>query len=940
MSPERWQRVCELFTEAAEMAPGEQAGFLQEACGDDGGLLSQVLDLLAADGEGPSLFSPRALRREDPGSDSPELEGEERIGAYRLLRKIGVGGMSEVYLAVRADDQYDQQVAIKVLRSSLVGTEILQRFRQERQILAGLDHPHIARILDGGTTVHGLPYFVLEYVDGLAIDQHCHRYGLSVTARLELFRAVCGGIRRAHQNLIIHRDIKPNNVLVTQEGVVKLLDFGIAKWLDPALSEPDLGATAPALRIMTLAYASPEQVRGDVMTTASDVYSLGVLLYELLTGRRPCDLEGVTRREAERRVCELEPQAPSGVEVAEGVASSSRKLAGDLDSIVLKALRKEPDRRYSSVDEMSEDLRRHLEHEPVLARRDTWFYRIGKFSRRNRLAAALLVALVGFGIAMTVLAVRTSRALAVATQERAVAAQQTGRAQQVSAFLASLFESADPRQQPNRQLTVQELLERGVQRAEQDQNLEPDLRASLLETLGEVHRSLGLYSQASALLGEAVSLRQTEASLTDGVLGQAGASGDLSGDASGSLSVLRHGELARSLSLLASLRHSESDLAAAEELNRQALDLRETHLGPRHPQVAESLHLLAEVVHQQGQWEEAESLYRRALEIRLEAVGDHRREVLETTADLGFLLLNLGRLDEAEVLLQRALVQGESTFGGSHPVIADIWGSLAILSRQREDYPLAEEQARRALEGHRKVQGEDHPEVASAMNDLGLVLYERGKLEEAEETLRASLAKKVAALGEGDPSIGTNLSDLALVLEEQGNLDRAEEHYHRALEIFLRQFGPEHIATTVVEANLANLAFGRGLFEEAASRYGQVAEKQLRVFPVGDSRVGYSWLKQGMSVRRSGDAKTAEPLLRKGLEAIRQSHEVGAWQIAWGESQLGLCWLDLGREAEAKELLTAAVPALEVARGREDSLTREPAAALLRLQGGGASSGS
>ncbi|MCH9649600.1 MAG: serine/threonine-protein kinase [Deltaproteobacteria bacterium] len=935
MSPERWARVCELFTEAVELAPQEIEGFLESSCGDDQRLLSQVLDLLAADGEEESVFSPQALRQEDLVANPNGLDREDRIGVYRLLRKIGVGGMSDVYLAVRADDQYDQQVAIKVLRSSLLGTEVLHRFRQERQILAGLDHPHIARILDGGTTEDGLPYFVLEYIDGLAIDQHCRRYQLSLTARLELFRAVCEGIRRAHQNLIIHRDIKPSNVLVTEEGVVKLLDFGIAKWLDPVLSEPDLGATAPALRIMTLAYASPEQVRGEIMTTASDVYSLGVLLYELLAGKLPYDLEGVTRREAERRVCELEPRGPSRALIADGAPGNARHLAGDVDSIVLKALRKEPDRRYASVEEMSEDLRRHLEHEPVLARRDTWFYRIGKFSRRNRLAAALLVALVAFGIAMTVLAVRTSRALRVATQERAVAAQQTARAQQVSAFLASLFQSADPRQQPNRQLTVQELLHRGVERAEQDRDLEPQLRASLLETLGGVHRSLGLYSQAGSLLVEAVSLRQAEAFPSGGLFDQAVTSGNPG--SSGDLNALRQGELAQSLSLLASLRHSESDLAVAEELNRQALGLREAHLGPRHPQVAESLHQLAEVVHHLGRWEEAESLYRRALEIRQEAVGDYSRQALETTSDLGFLLLNLGRLDEAEVTLKKALAQGEPTFGGSHPVIADIWGSLAILSRQREDFPLAEEQARKAVEGHRKVQGEHHHEVASAMNDLGLVLFEGGKLDEAEEILRDSLARKVAALGEEDPSTGTNLSDLALVLEEKGDFDDAEELYHRAREIFLRQFGEDHIATTVVEANLANLAFGRKFFDQAAARYGEVAEKQLRVYPDGDPRVGYSWLKQGMSLRRSGDARAAEPLIRKGLEVIRQAHEVGAWQRAWGESQLGLALLELGREGEAKELLMAAVPILEATRGSEASMTREPAVALLQLQDGGVS---
>jgi len=383
MEPTRWERLQALFDAAAELAAPAREAFLAESCPDDPTLRRAVESLLLDLGRDDAITS--AMREE---LAAPAAQPGEHIGPYRLERELGRGGMGEVYLAVRDDAEYHQRVAVKLLRGGLGGGEILARFRAERQILAGLEHPNIARLLDGGRH-GGLPYLVMEYVEGQPITDHCARLRLDVPARLRLFREVCAAVQYAHQNLVVHRDIKPSNVLVSTQGVPKLLDFGIAKLLRP--DAPGAGATSTHMRLMTPEYASPEQIKGRGITTASDVYSLGVLLYELLTGRRPHEVESAGRDlpALERLVCEREPSRPSlAVERTPASSTLRRQLRGDLDNIVLKALEPEPERRYASAEQLSEDLRRHLEGEGILARPPGTLTRLVKRARKHRRATA------------------------------------------------------------------------------------------------------------------------------------------------------------------------------------------------------------------------------------------------------------------------------------------------------------------------------------------------------------------------------------------------------------------------------------------------------------------------------------------------------------------------------------------------------------------------
>jgi non-specific serine/threonine protein kinase/serine/threonine-protein kinase len=440
MNSERWQQVRELLDRAIAAPDGQRTALLDAACSDDAELRNEVESLLRSHQQAGSVFLGKpALGLNLPGFASTEGSNRvgRRVGVYRLIELIGQGGMGDVYRAERADGQYDKQVAIKFVRAGLDTAAILERFRNERQVLASLDHPNIARLLDGGTTEEGIPYLVMELIEGTPIDQYCDVQKLNITERLRLLLQVASAVQYAHQHLVIHRDIKPGNILVTKESVPKLLDFGIARILDPAM-----GSQATAVNPMTPEYASPEQVRGEPVTTATDVYSLGVVLYQLLTGRSPYPKNTNAPHEFARAICEAEPPRPSSVilrrksgegtrpvdaaEILSRVREAStaklrRRLAGDLDTIVLRAMHKEPQRRYLSVEQFAEDIRRHLNGLPVSARRDSWRYRAGKFTIRHKVgvaASALILLAVAGGVAATIREARIAAASEKRAEER------------------------------------------------------------------------------------------------------------------------------------------------------------------------------------------------------------------------------------------------------------------------------------------------------------------------------------------------------------------------------------------------------------------------------------------------------------------------------------------------------------------------------------------
>jgi serine/threonine protein kinase/tetratricopeptide (TPR) repeat protein len=416
VTPERWDKIKDVLASALELAPAERTGYLDEECAGDDRLRHDVEVLLKQDQKTSADFLSQTSFAETVAALLPEEESPwigRRVGAYQIVEKIGVGGMGEVYRAHRADDQYQKEVALKVVRAGQDSELVLSRFKNERQILAGLEHPNIARLLDGGTTEDGLPYFVMELVEGQPLNEYCDSHQLQTTGRLKLFLQACSAVQYAHQRLIIHRDLKPSNILVTAGGTPKLLDFGIAKLLDTESASETAEPTMSMFRLLTTSYASPEQIRGEALTTVSDVYSLGVVLYELLCGRHPYRVEGRAPHEVAKAVCESEPEKPSAV--SDGSSERlHRDLRGDLDNIVLMALRKEPSRRYSSTEHLAADIQRHLDHLPVIARKDTASYRMSKFVSRHKLGV----------LASAVVAISIVSGLAVALHEAHVAREQ------------------------------------------------------------------------------------------------------------------------------------------------------------------------------------------------------------------------------------------------------------------------------------------------------------------------------------------------------------------------------------------------------------------------------------------------------------------------------------------------------------------------------------
>ena len=463
MSAERWQRLQNLFHDALERAPDDRAAFLTAACGDDTQLRAEVERLLRADEQASRFVSDAAADVERVAATMPP-DGRQ-IGAYRIVRELGRGGMGTVYLGERADAQFEMRVAIKLIKRGMDTEAVLQRFRHERQILAGLEHPNIARLLDGGTTDEGVPYFVMEYVDGQPIDEYCRAHALSLTERLRLFRRVCAAVFYAHQHLVVHRDLKPSNILVTSDGVPKLLDFGIARLLDSG-DDTATAATAFGAHAMTPQYASPEQLRGERVTTVSDVYALGVLLYELLAGARPYELTGKSADEGRHIVADTDVVKPSAMAARRGDEPIARRLRGDLDAIVTTAMRKDPAERYGSVALFDDDVRRHIEGLPVIARGDSWTYRTARFVRRRKVgvaaAAAIVVTLVG-GVIATTWQARVARAeRQTAERERARAERRFADVRRLSTSF--LFEFHDaiatlPGSTPARLLVVTKALE-------------------------------------------------------------------------------------------------------------------------------------------------------------------------------------------------------------------------------------------------------------------------------------------------------------------------------------------------------------------------------------------------------------------------------------------------------------------------------------------------
>ncbi|HKW47638.1 MAG TPA: serine/threonine-protein kinase [Gemmatimonadaceae bacterium] len=787
MDSEYWKKVERIIDVALESDPSQWPRVLDEEAQGDVALRQEAASLLtryeAAQSflESPPTEAAAAIVAE-AREPAHQLE-HRRIGAYRLVKQIGHGGMSRVFLAERADGAFEQRVAIKLLRSGLDSEIDHDRFRAERQILATLNHPNIARLLDGGITADGTPYLALEYVDGESIDAYCDARALSVRQRLELFTSVADATEAAHHSLVVHRDLKPSNILITKDGVVKLLDFGLAKLLEP-VSTAAAPSTHPGHRWLTPEYAAPEQITGGPITTLTDVYQLGAVLYDLLTGRPPLGARDRSVHELETAVVRDDPAPPSAV----APESRRRAMGGDIDAIVLKALNKQPQLRYASPRALVDDVQRHLAGHPVLARRQTLGYRARRFARRNR--SGLAVAAIGVMLLTTYAATIAAdrRRIRRALDEATVG---THRAEQVTDFMLHLFDVSAAGQSLGDTVKLRALLERGLTRARELKG-QPALQAQMLDVVGRLERELGELDQARPILQEALALRRK----TDGDV---------------------HPDVATSLESLAQVEYDQGNYAEAARLRREVLTMRRRLFGDSDTKTTTSLLELAAAMHAQGDFRNAQPL----LDEWVAIVSRQRPETTELRArqltDLSAVYEMRGRMDVAVRLGRDAVDVNRSLYGERNANYANALVNVASTIAYTGKFAEADSLMRYGVEVLREVYPAGHPDLLGALRTQGAILDRQHRYAEAEAPLREAVAMTRRIDGPNSVRVTDGELDLSIALTMMGRYDESLEMTRDAERILRLKYPATSPLVLRADIALAEALRGTGQYAQAES---------------------------------------------------------------------------------------------------------------------------
>src|SRR5262245_7795667 len=845
--------IARIVARASDLGPRERFAYIRAACANDAGAYDRVL--LAHN-----------LTRSDPPVAGEEFWEPDRsgqvLGPWRLVRRLGGGGMSDVYLAERIGD-YSHHVAVKLVRPGLVSRADHNRLRAERQILARLNHRNIARLLDGGTTDDGIPYLVMEYVDGERIDLFCDRHRLTLQQRLALFRGVCAAVHAAHQNLVVHRDLKPSNILVTRDRTLKLLDFGIAKLIEVRETAHTVALTRADVRLFTPGHASPEQVRGGLISTATDIYLLGVLLYELLTGRKPFEFRDARLTEIERVICNQTPPLPSeavdvrnasALDAARIEAASEarettparmrRELSGDLDNIVMKALRKEPERRYTSADEMAADLKRYESGKPVIARPDTMRYRTGKFVRRHSMAVGLSLALMAVLAGVALIMTLQARRLA---EERAIAVRERTRSEEVSHFLTGLFEVADPREARGEQITAREILERGAVRIEHELKDTPETQANLMETIGRVYLSLGMTAEARPQLEKALTMREQQ----------------FPGD---------HTSKASSHAALGNLELAAGRLELAQKHYEAALAMNERLHGPQHLAVAGSLEELGKMLKEKGDFTGAEARLQQSLKLFTDIEGPKSTHVSSVMNELAQLMERRGEHAGAEDYFRRALTIDRATLGNDHPQVAHNLHNLAVVLQSRGKMDEARPMFEESIALLRKVLGDKHPDTLDALGNYGRFLQAAGDLPAAEAVFRQTLALDTEVRGASHAYVGYDHVNLGTLLHQKGEYQEAEQEFRTAIRIYSATLPPDHQYVASAQTGLARALLEQGRIPEAVTAATRALVIWRASLPDSHPQVANAQAIAGRLAMLEGKKAEAEKLLTQSYRTLSASY--------------------------------------------------------------------
>ncbi len=851
MDQARWQLIKGVLHEVMDLESPARSAFLDLRCADDPELRDQVLMYLSA--EESHTFLNRHIV--EPQFDQ-SLEGRT-IGAYKIISQLGRGGMSVVYLAARCDDRFQKEVAVKVLRSSMADDRAMEHFRRERQILANLDHPYIARLIDGGETAEGLPYIVMDYVQGKTLLEFCQSEHLSISQRLALLIKICAGVHFAHQNLVIHRDLKPSNILVSKDGDPKLLDFGIARLIHPA----DLGeVTQTGQRWFTPDYASPEQILGKPMGTTSDIYSLGVLLYELLVGERPFSL----RSKQDMSWLQEDAVAPSEKvskrSNSNQISRTGRELRGDLDDIVMKCLRPEPEGRYASVERLSEDLSSYLNGYPVAARKGRWGYRFGKWVRRNKLLMT----------ASFILALMASIFLFVVFRQYQKTERERVSKEHLSAFLIDVLSESDPYGLPGEgqfkmnngpargkglganhpdALTIHDILDKAAVMIGENLENEPPVRAKLMEVIGSIYVSNHLPDQARDLLEESLAIRLK-------IYGE------------------HHRETAFSYNALAQMAFQAGRFDEAKTYILKCLSILEPGSDPTDPKIIEVKNGLGLSYYHSDQFGKALEGFEGLAPLELE--GQTRLVSVITYNHLGLTHYKMGQYDQATAAYEKALELMAENDGVQTPIYASLLDNLGIVYRQTGKFDQAQSHFERGLEIKRLHFEEESLEIASSFNNLGLLHIRREDFTTAQDYLSRSLRIKEALLPEDHPQLGNALNNMAMVYLQLNRFSEVEQIHKRALEIRTRVYGSESVPVAITLNNLANLYIRQERWEDAAEVNESSGDLFLKLLGPDHPHLAHSLNSRAQIYRELGRIDEAlafcEEAIRIRKKALQPDH--------------------------------------------------------------------
>jgi serine/threonine protein kinase/tetratricopeptide (TPR) repeat protein len=819
MTAEHWERVKDLLHQAMQLAPEQRARFLDEACASETALRAEVESLLLADESLQSGFMQSSLLPAALGGAPDRLVGALEAGQifaqrFQLVRRLGEGGMGQVWLAEQTSP-VRRLVALKLIKAGMYDEAVVQRFQSERQSLAIMDHPAIAKVFDAGTTPQGQPYFVMEYVSGLPIIEYCDQRRLKIPDRLELFARVCEGVQHAHQKAIIHRDLKPANILVMEvdgKPVPRIIDFGLAKATTPQLAD-DTVFTQLGHFMGTPGYMSPEQADPTVkdIDTRTDVYSLGAVLYVLLTGVQP--FENKERRkqpldELLRKLREEEPPRPSTkvstnpdtTSTADARGTEPRQLLsllrGDLDWITMKALARDRARRYGAPSELAADIRRYLRHEPVEARPASAGYRLRTYVRRHRVAVSVVAGLVLLLAAFSVLQALQLRRI---TRERDRATHERDRATRITDFMTGMFKVSDPSEARGNKVTAREILDRASNDMGTGLAKDPEVQAQMLQVMASTYLNLGLNARAHELAKRALDARLS-------LLGP------------------EDPKTLESMAQVGWILNREGKYVEAEKMERQALDGERRVLGPEDPLTIETMANMAFIVQGPGHFEEGEKLARETIDVATRRLGPESAPVLRSMSNLGAALWNQGRYAETEQEFRQLIDADRRVSGPDHPDTLKAMSVLALAIQSQGRLAEAEQMYREVLAAQQRVLGPDHPSTVGTMFNLAGLLSEEGHQADAEKLARETLAIQLRVLGPENPYTLMNKSNLADVLLDEGHVREAEKLHQEVLETMVRTLGPEHPSALRARSNLAATLIAEGRYPEAENNAREAFE--------------------------------------------------------------------------------------------------------------------